>query len=403
MGRVMGNEKINRGIELRTGATSQSIRIKFMFRGMECREPLRLTHTKANINYATRLRGEILNAIERGTFVYADYFPESKSAAKFGAPARALIGDLLREHLEAAKRTLSPSTVRGYQQVCDSHLFSKWGAILITELKPPELRAWIIELDCKIKTLRNILTPLRNVLEQAINDDLIESNPLDRVKLSKIVPREALKSDFAADPFSMDEIEAILAACQGQERNLFQFAFGSGLRTSELMALEWRHLDWIAGRCAVEQVKVEGVIKNHPKTDAGMRQVAMTSGAHAALLAQREHTQAAGLWVFQDARYKTAWADDQAVRKRWMIILRTAGVRYRNPYQTRHTFASTLLSTGSNPLYVAKQMGHEGVEMINRTYGRWIEQGIEPASQERISCFFAQWSPTPNKKISRTP
>jgi integrase len=399
----MGNGKSSRGIELRTGATSESIRIKFMYRGMECRESLRLAHTKANINYATRLRGEILNAIERNSFNYAEFFPDSKTAAKFfDAPARVLIGDLLKTYMLESKKALSVSTVRGYQQVCDSHLFEQWGNTPITELKPPALRAWIASLDCKIKTLRNILTPLRNVLEQAINDDLIESNPLDRVKLTKLVPREALKSDHVTDPFDMQEIKAILAACDGQERNLYQFAFASGLRTSELIALEWRHIDFLKLQCSVEQVKVEKVLQQQTKTDAGRRKVNLTSGAYDALQAQREHTQIIGKWVFHDARYKTAWADDQAVKKRWMIILRKAGVRYRNPYQTRHTFASTLLSMGTNALYVSKQMGHEGTEMLNRTYGRWIEQGSEPDKKDGFSEFFAQQSPTVFEKSSKS-
>ena len=40
--------------------------------------------TPPNVRYAVRLRGEILNAIERGTFNYADYFPESPRARQFG-------------------------------------------------------------------------------------------------------------------------------------------------------------------------------------------------------------------------------------------------------------------------------------------------------------------------------
>jgi integrase len=47
-------------------------------------------------------------------------------------------------------------------------------------------------------------------------------------------------------------------------------------------------------------------------------------------------------------------------------------VRYRNPYQTRHTYASTLLSANENPWWVAKQMGHVDVEMVFRHYGKWI-------------------------------
>lgn len=49
-------------------------------------------------------------------------------------------------------------------------------------------------------------------------------------------------------------------------------------------------------------------------------------------------------------------------------------MRHRNLYQTRHTFASTLLSVGENLFYVVKQMGHRDTLMIIRTYGRWIEQ-----------------------------
>ncbi len=52
--------------------------------------------------------------------------------------------------------------------------------------------------------------------------------------------------------------------------------------------------------------------------------------------------------------------------------MRQAGVRYRNPYQTRHTYASMLLSNGENIMWVAKQLGHVNVEMVIRTYGKWI-------------------------------
>lgn len=394
MGGAMGNQTSARGIELRKGAGSESIRIKFMYRGLECREPIKLAHTKSNINYAIRLRGEILNAIEKGTFKYADYFPDSKNALKFGAaPSRVTVGELLREQLAIAKRTLSPSTTRGYQQVYDSHLFAQWDKTEIRDLTAPALRAWISTLNCKIKTVRNILTPLRNVLEQAVNDDLIEYNPLDRVKLAKILSRDQRKSDYEPDPFDFDEITAILANCFDQEHNFFKFAIATGMRTSELIALNWSSVDWNNNLISVDRVKVEGITKEDAKTISGLRKIDMLSGAYDALLSQKEFTGflSNGL-IFHDPRYETGWANDQAIKKRWMIILRKAGVRYRNPYQTRHTFASTLLSSGANQLYVAKQMGHRDTEMITRNYGRWIEQGTDPDNRKNLQAFF---SPAP--------
>jgi integrase len=43
----------------------------------------------------------------------------------------------------------------------------------------------------------------------------------------------------------------------------------------------------------------------------------------------------------------------------WIPALKKAGLKYRNPYQTRHTFASTLLSRGENQLWITQQMGHK--------------------------------------------
>ncbi|GAM51692.1 hypothetical protein [Mycoavidus cysteinexigens] len=38
--------------------------------------------------------------------------------------------------------------------------------------------------------------------------------------------------------------------------------------------------------------------------------------------------------------------------------MRRSGVRYRHLYQTRHTYASMMLSAGEHPMWVTKQMGH---------------------------------------------
>nr|WP_282959033.1 tyrosine-type recombinase/integrase [Comamonas kerstersii] len=54
-----------------------------------------------------------------------------------------------------------------------------------------------------------------------------------------------------------------------------------------------------------------------------------------------------------------------------------AGIEYRNPYQIRHTYASSLLTAGANPWYVADQMGHADVTMVFNTYGRFIREDFQ--------------------------
>lgn len=346
-----------------------------MYKGMECRETLKLAHTKQNIRYVERLRGEILNAIELGKFDYAKYFPDSAQLAKFGLarPAGALkVGELVREYLDQAKPVLAPSTHLRYTATYKTHI-SRFDDMLLAELTPPVLRAWIASINRKARTIRAILIPLRSALDYAVNDDLIDGNPLDRVKLSRIIPKEARRVEYIIDPFSTEEIKAILGACDGQERNVLLFAFSTGMRPSEYLALRWSSVDWINLTVMVERTSVLGIAREETKTHSGRRAIDLRNGALQALRAQRNFTALDDGLVFHNPKFGAGWEDARVLARRWCTILKKAGVRRRVLYQTRHTFASTLLSSGVNALYVAKQMGHKDTVMVSKTYGKWIE------------------------------
>ncbi|EFL91459.1 hypothetical protein REG_1604 [Candidatus Regiella insecticola LSR1] len=57
--------------------------------------------------------------------------------------------------------------------------------------------------------------------------------------------------------------------------------------------------------------------------------------------------------------------------------MKRAGIRYRNPYQTRHTFATMHISQGANLFWLASQMGHKGPEMLFRHYGAYLKEYSE--------------------------
>ena len=78
--------------------------------------------------------------------------------------------------------------------------------------------------------------------------------------------------------------------------------------------------------------------------------------------------------IFEDPKTEKPWAGADAIRKKaWVPTLRKAGIRYRNPYQTRHTFATRHISRGANLFWLASQMGHKGPEMLFRHYGRYLK------------------------------
>lgn len=160
----------------------------------------------------------------------------------------------------------------------------------------------------------------------------------------------------------------------GQAKNLIQVAFWSGLRTSEQIALRWQDVELEQNRVFVKQAHVRGQLKE-TKTKSGKREVALQPQTKEALLNQLNFTGKLNETVFHDPRTQKPWKNDQPIRKNvWTPALKKAGIKYRTPYQTRRTFASTLLSRGENPPWVAQQMGHKDWGQIIKIYGRWIPQ-----------------------------
>ena len=67
--------------------------------------------------------------------------------------------------------------------------------------------------------------------------------------------------------------------------------------------------------------------------------------------------------------------------------LRALGMRSRDAYQTRHSYATTALKAGVNPAYISRQLGHRSPAMPFKHYSTWIDGadgGREAAKLERL-------------------
>lgn len=353
------------------------IRLAFSYRGVQCRETLDLPPSKPNLLYAQRLRAEILAKIERGTFRYDEYFPDSPKCRIFGhgAGKTQSVGELLTAYKNRSKEALQPSTWSGYRKAIDNVLIPRFGDIQVGALSAGVLREWIAEQKVTRKRMSNLLLPLRNALTEAVADEVIEFNPLERLKLARILPRDTVESDYEPDPYTVDELRTLMGVLTGAERHAFQFWAFTGVRTSELIGINWTDFEGEFEAVQVQRAVVEGEEKT-TKTKAGLRRMPLLPAARQAAAAHRALTGLQGGRVFLNPRTGEDWTD-QALLRVWQRANKVAKTRYRNPYQLRHTFASQLLSQGQNPAYIAKLLGHKTTEMVMRHYGRWVEQGTE--------------------------
>lgn len=344
-----------------------SIRLRFVFEGKLQRPTLRLNGepmapTAANVKYAHRLANEIKDKIRHDTFSMAEYFPASGDggALTVGTQLDTWLG---AQRIEESTRAGYESGVRFWKiaQLGDKPLRALRTSHILTALATrPELTG---------KTVNNYVGVLREAIELAVTDKILMENPVLKV------PRAKHQKE-PADPFSRDEMEKIVADLKakhpGQAANFVEFWFWTGMRTSEIFGLSWANVDLPSGTVLVAEALVRGIHKDRTKTNVA-RVVKLNSRALAAIQGQRAHTQVAGGPVFQDPRYNTPWVDERAFRRSyWTPTLKRLGIRYRRPYNMRHTYATLMLMANMNSAFCARQLGHS-VEMFHKTYARWLD------------------------------
>ncbi|TXI92737.1 MAG: site-specific integrase [Neisseriales bacterium] len=362
--------------QLQSGVRERNskIQIDFYWQGKRYRETLPIEPTPKNIKFAAQLRAAILFDISQGVFDYAKYFPNSKRVEN--VVKTVTVGKLLNQQLELYERrhdngSLQLSTFLPYKRAITKHLLPYFGDIEITDLTPSVLRDWVMSLNAKAKTYRNIMIPLTATIRSALVNGLIAENPIDKADLPTLIKQIALPKSEAINPFNEDEREKIIAAATGQIKNLIEFGFYSGLRIGELIALRWHDVDFESGLIRVSRNIVYNQEKA-PKTNSGIRTVLILTRARAALMRQLSYTGSDKDFVFHNPNTNQRWRSDDSIRDAWIPILKTAGVEYRYPYQMRHTYASMLLTGGENIAWIAKQMGHINTEMVIKNYGKFI-------------------------------
>lgn len=384
--------------------SEKSIQISFQFEGKQRRETIPLPPTAANLKRAEQHRSAILYEISRGTFDYAQVFPNSKYAKQLGRPTgdADVVATFLKNWFEGKRAEIKASTESGWDHIVRGQLIPVFGARRLRELSREAIVEGLKSLDHGRKkplsngTLANIQTVLRQALTAAVAQKLIAFNPLTGYTYARKIQQRVDEADLAAleegehvDPFSSEEQAALLAAADPQVRNLLKFALWSGLRTSELIALNWQDIDWKNGVVRVWKAMTRGGRGKveTTKTAAGRREVKLLPPAIEALNAQKDHTYLAQKAIFHEPRTNARWKDHQRIWRVWQRVVRTAKVRYRNPYQTRHTFASMMLSAGEHPMWVSKQMGHVDQTMIARVYGRWMPEADRGAGERAVAMF----------------
>lgn len=387
----MGRDLKNGHVEVRPN----SIRIHFRYQGRAQKETLYIAGkpaapTPANVNYALRLAKKICTEIRLGTFDYAEHFPHSPRAVVVAVvPSDAV---MLHETMDRFARvnTLKASTRRQYA----ARIRTFWKNALtdrpIDQVRHSDILEALSTPEWSAKTFNNELSLINAFFEYAVNDKLITSSPsagITRKKPQKPKP----------DPFSAEETDLIIKHLRkhrpGQILNFVQFMLFTGLRTSEGAALRWESIDFRKKEMLIAGGLVHDDETSSTKTSVA-RTVKLNSLAMDALERQKAYTFLQGEHVFHDPEYDAPWAYRRItdVRVFWKQTLKRIGIRYRRPYQMRHTYATMGLMSGAKPGFLARQLGHS-LQMFFTVYADWINGKDDDDEMHMIEASIARKFP----------
>jgi len=169
-------------------------------------------------------------------------------------------------------------------------------------------------------------------------------------------------------------------------RTLYDIWFRLGWRSSEVVALRFRNLDFARQVIRVEAGRMPrfGGIEAEPKT--GPREVDCSYDPRIFALfdavRRTKENPSPDDYVFTDPAGRPL--SQKWLHKRVRLItLGRAGLRARGQYNIRDTFISIALSAGEDPGWVAKVCG-TSEEMIFRHYRTWIP-GLNPDAGRKVS------------------
>ena len=216
------------------------------------------------------------------------------------------------------------------------------------------------------KTVNNVLTVLNKMLKTAVEWDAIKQMPCT----IKALPTMKPSMGFHSEP----EYERLLSVGErrGREVHLMILLAGdAGLRLGEIVALEWRDIDFETRRLTVQRADWLGVVSS-PK-GGRLRRIPLTRRLAAALKGAR-HLRSPRVLCLPDGAPITRDRVIKAIRS----AQRVAQTEHEGVHVLRHTFCSHLAMRGAGARAIQEVAGHADLSTTQR-YMHLSPSAIEEA------------------------
>ncbi|WP_067177054.1 tyrosine-type recombinase/integrase [Sulfurospirillum sp. UCH001] len=318
--------------------------------GERVRKSLNLLETKANIAYVNR---NIIPEIER-KLKYGLRFDDYK------------ISEFTCKVLEQTKKKRKLNTYETYESAIRK-FFSIMGDVSVNKLRTKDIDRYVELLEkqgMSSATITMYLAPISLACKEAIRIDVIDKNPVTYALKPPVKNKEK-------KVFNLMQMHNLLNNAEGELKTFLYFAFFTGARPNEVLALRW------------EDIKEECI--NIRRTRVQRKQENLPKGGK-----ERQITLLKPLKDFiskiENKNGKVFKSSYSRISYHFYRLQKEVGYERRVMHTIRHTFASLLLQARENPTLIQYFLGHASLKMLNNVYAHYIE---DEKDTERIEKIFA--------------
>lgn len=295
-----------------------------------------------------------------------------------------LFADFMEQWLEIVKSTVSIPTYSSYVNAVKSIIapYFRKKKILLRDLQAHDIQMFYQEQLQRVKasSVIHYHANIHKALKYAVKNDMIPSNPADKVERPK-------QDKFYGNFYDRDELHKLFEAVAGTKLEL-PVLLGAfyGLRRSEIVGLKWSAIDFeqntITISHTVTSCNLDGkcviVAKDTTKTKSSRRTLPLVPYFHEKLLAvkaQQERNQKLCGRSYNREFLEYICVDDigdrfkpNYITSQFPKLLERNGFRKIRFHDLRHSCASLLLASGVPMKHIQEWLGHSDFSTTANIY-----------------------------------
>lgn len=305
--------------------------------GRRVRKSLNLQESKANIAYVKR-----------------NIIPEIERKIKYGVEFREYkMSEFTDIVLKKAKENKKINTFVTYEKAVNK-FYSIMGDVNIEKIFVKNIENYVNSLkkECLSSATINLyLVPIKMAFKEAMRLEIIDKNPVPLAD-KPIVKNKEKKV------FNLLQMHKILEKEEGELKTFLYFAFFTGARPGEIVALRWSDISnnmIFINRTSIQNGKMENLPKGGKKRSFDLLK---PLGDYLSTLDKKRDK------IFS---YKY-----EAYARSFSRFLVKEGFERNTLHSTRHTFTILLMKSREDPTLIQYFLGHSSLNMINKVYAHYI-------------------------------